>query len=592
MQPFNHSIIMKSFSIGIIFFSSSILIFGCKTSQTITTQNPDNPNPTQLPLSYNEQRKLDINFTDGLIQKMQGNYDEAMEKFKKCLDVYPNHAASMYEIAFINNGMGKSAEAIQYAQKSVSLDENNEWYKMLLAKCLIETGRYGDASSVLEKLVRQNPKKIDYYFLWSSALLRNGKIKDALDVYDQIEQMMGVTEELIVQKERIYLSQNQFDKAVLELQKLISAYPDETKYYLLLADLYLQYNKTAKAMEVWNKIFEINPNDPETHLMLADYYKSISEQEKAFFHLRSAFENPDLNIDHKIKILIGYFNLSESYKNERKEGDTLLAILLRTHPNDAKSYSLQGDFFYRDKKNSEAREAFRKAISLDRNRYPIWQQVMVLDEMLEDFDAMEADSRQAMELFPSEPYTYIFYASANYHKKNYKQAIETLNNGKDYVAGDKKLLAQFYSILGDCYNATKEYKLSDESYEKSLNLDDANANVMNNWAYYLSLRNENMAQAEKMSRRANQLVKDNASYEDTHAWVLYKQKQYDEAKRWLEKAMGHGGDKNGVILEHYGDVLFQSGQTESALEFWKKAKDAGKYSDLLDKKLSDKKLHE
>jgi len=70
------------------------------------------------------------------------------------------------------------------------------------------------------------------------------------------------------------------------------------------------------------------------------------------------------------------------------------------------------------------------------------------------------------------------------------------------VAGDKKLLAQFYSELGDCYNATKEYKLSDENFEKTVNLDPDNAGVMNNWAYYLSLRNDNLEKAEKMGRKA------------------------------------------------------------------------------------------
>ncbi|HEY4798704.1 MAG TPA: hypothetical protein VII99_06455, partial [Bacteroidia bacterium] len=277
---------------------------------------------------------------------------------------------------------------------------------------------------------------------------------------------------------------------------------------------------------------------------------------------------------------------------ERVEADTLIAVLVRVHPHDAKTYSLQGDFLNRDKKSTEAREAFRKAIALDKTRYPIWQEVMVLDEIMNDFDAMEADSRQAMELFPSEPYSYIFNASANYQKKNYKQAIEVANAGKDYVAGDKKLLAQFFSVLGDCYNSLKEYKSSDESYDKSINLDSDNANVMNNWAYYLSLRNENLDKAEKMGRKANQLVKDNSSYEDTYAWVLYKQKQYEEAKKWIEKALEHGGEKNGVILEHYGDLFFQLGQTEKAFEYWKKAKAAGKHSDLLDKKIADKKMYE
>ncbi|MBI4945398.1 MAG: tetratricopeptide repeat protein [Bacteroidetes bacterium] len=582
---------MKKYFLNLFFFLSVILIFGCKSSHTATQTSHDNTKE-KLPLSYGELLKLDRSFTDGLIQKMQGNYPEAIDKFKKCLDVYPNHSASMYEIAYINNNLGKSAEAIPYAQKAVSLEGGNEWYQMLLAKCFMEAGKYSNASDVFEQLVKTNPEKVDYYFLWSSALLHANKVKEALAVYDRIEEKVGVTEDICLQKERIYLSQNQFDKAVGEAQKLINAFPAEMNYYRMLAELYFQNKKLKEGLDVCKQIFNIDPNDPQTHLMIADYYENNNENEKAFSHVKIAFLNPDLDIDDKIKILIAYFNIPQKFSSEKSESDTLISILLKVHPHDAKTYSMQGDFFNRDGKNTQARDAFRKAIELDKSRYPIWQQVLVLDETLGDFESMETDSRQTIELFPSEPYPYIFNASSYYQKKNYKQAIDVVNIGKDYVAGDKKLLAQFYSILGDCYNATKEYKLSDDNYEKAINLDPENANVMNNWSYFLSLRNEKLDKAERIGLKANQLVKDNASYEDTYAWVLYKQKNYEEAKKWLEKAIQHGGDKNGVIMEHLGDVLFQMGQVDSAFEYWQKAKVAGKHSEFLDRKISDKKMYE
>ena len=582
---------MKSFLIKLLLFSFCAFLLGCKAPHPVT-QNSRNDNRAKLTLSYGEQRKLDVSFSEGVIQKMQGNYPEDIDKFKKCLDIYPNHAASMYEIAFILNGGGKSAQALPYVQKAVSLDETNEWYRLLLAKCYMETEKFNDASLAYEKIVKYNPDKLDNYYLWASALLHAGKVKEALEVYDTIEQMIGLTEEICMQKERIYLSIHQFDKAVAEAQKLIKSNPGEINYSNMLAELYFQNKMPDKAIEICNNTFTIDPKEPHTHLMLAEYYESISDDKTAFSHVKTAFENPDLDIDEKVKILIGYFNIPEKFKAEREESQQLIDILIQVHPHDAKSYSLQGDFLFRDQRNSEARDAFRKAIQLDKTRFPIWQQVMSLDETFGDYESLASESKQAIELFPSEPYSYIFNASANYQKKNYKQAIDVINEGKDYVAGDKKLLGQFYSIQGDCYNATKEYGLSDEKFEKTLNLDPENANVMNNWAYYLSLRKETLDRAEKMGLKANQLVKDNSSYEDTYAWVLYKQKNYEEAKRWQEKALEHGGEKNGTLLEHYGDILFQLGQEDKALEYWQKAKSSGKYSDFLDKKLADKKLYE
>ena len=45
----------------------------------------------------------------------------------------------------------------------------------------------------------------------------------------------------------------------------------------------------------------------------------------------------------------------------------------------------------------------------------------------------------------------------------------------------------------------------------------------------------------------------------------------DVFKEWLEKAV-NADSKSPVILEHYGDVLYQLDQKKEALEYWRKAK--------------------
>ena len=56
--------------------------------------------------------------------------------------------------------------------------------------------------------------------------------------------------------------------------------------------------------------------------------------------------------------------------------------------------------------------------------------------------------------------------------------------------------------------------------------------------------------------------------------------------------MENGGENSGTILEHYGDILFKLNQSEKAFEYWKKAKQSGDASGLLDQKIRDKKLYE
>ena len=74
--------------------------------------------------------------------------------------------------------------------------------------------------------------------------------------------------------------------------------------------------------------------------------------------------------------------------------------------------------------------------------------------------------------------------------------------------------------------------------------------------------------------------------------ILFQMKKYEDAKLWVGKALDNGGKQNGTLLEHYGDVLFKLGDTGNAFKYWLDAKKAGNTSDLIDKKISDKKLYE
>jgi tetratricopeptide (TPR) repeat protein len=95
-----------------------------------------------------------------------------------------------------------------------------------------------------------------------------------------------------------------------------------------------------------------------------------------------------------------------------------------------------------------------------------------------------------------------------------------------------------------------------------------------------------------MGKKAVELEPFNSSYLDTYAWALYQGGKYNEAKIQIDKAIENGGDKNAVILEHCGDILYKTGETEKALEYWQKAKNTGKGSVFLEKKINDKKLYE
>ncbi len=68
--------------------------------------------------------------------------------------------------------------------------------------------------------------------------------------------------------------------------------------------------------------------------------------------------------------------------------------------------------------------------------------------------------------------------------------------------------------------------------------------------------------------------KDNPSYLDSLGWVLYKKKQYAEAKKYLQQAVkGETEEEEGAVLEiydHLGDTCLALGEKAEAVRFWKK----------------------
>lgn len=575
----------------LIIFGIVLFIFSaCNTLQR--RSRIDTASAGKRALSDRERIEITRTFFNANKEKLLGNNDRAAILFSDCIRKDPSNAASMYELAKIYGIQGKREKALFFAIKAAAIDPENVWYQLLLADAYMRSNLFNKAVTVYKQLVKDHPDRIDYYNEWANTLLYMGKNTEAIDVYNKIEDRVGVMEEISFQKERIYIKLNKIEKAVEELEKLIKTYPNEPKYYGMLAELYQANGLNEKALETYQLLLEMDPDDPLTHLSLADYYHSLGERETSFNELKIAFSAPNLDIDTKVNILLAYYAITANHQELKEQALALCKILVEIHPDAAKSHSIYGDFLYRDEQFEDARDQYRLAVNLVKDRYVIWRQLLAIESELKDFDAMLRESNEAIELFPNQAILYLFNGIANVQLKKHQEAIEILNKGVDLARDNEGLLADFYSNLGDTYHTEKNMEASDSSYDKALEINPNNHFVLNNYSYYLSLRGEYLEKAKEMSKKSNDIDPGNTSFQDTYGWILYRLGHYSEAKIWLEKAIESGGNTRGVVLEHYGDILFKLGEREKAIEYWNKAKNKGGGSDLLDKKIADKNLHE
>jgi len=524
--------------------------------------------------------------------EITGNTDKAEELFRQYIDKYPEDATACFELARIVANKKQVHDAVELAGKAVKLDPSNIWYQIFYAEVLQLDGKIRDAISVYETITEKNPGNLDYYYQLAALYLSTEKYTDAIKVYDKIENKAGISEDISLQKEKIYLLLNDLPKAQHELEVLVAAYPDEIHYLSILAEFFMNNKMQDKGIETYRKIEQADPGNPYVHMSMADFYRKNGEKQKAFEELKQGFANPNLDIDSKVNILISFYNVNQLPDDSKAMVFELTRILTTVHPNDPKAHSIYGDFLVQDKKNEEAREEYLKVIALDSSKFVVWEEVLRLDLILEKYDHLVTYSKRAIELFPDQPVPYLFAGIGSYQQKKYEDAVRAFNNGLKLVADNDEMLAEFYMYLGDSYHSLKDTSESDKAYEKSLSIKNDNAYVLNNYAYYLSLRNHNLDKAEIMSKKAVTLDPKNSSFQDTYGWVLYKLQRYDDARTWVGKALEDKDSISAEVMEHYGDILYKLGDTGQALEYWQKAKAKGSGSVLLDKKIAEKKLYE
>jgi tetratricopeptide (TPR) repeat protein len=532
---------------------------------------------------------LDLYYS-GLREKVVENQILAIESFAQAIKIDPLHHPSYYELGQIYFKKGDLANARLYAEKAVTIKTDNEWYWLLVANIYQQQQDYKLLDYALNELIKLSPDKLDYSFDKANALFMMGSLDESLVLYNNLEAKVGLTDQVLQGRQRIYLKRGNIKKAVADLDQLIKNNPADVRYYLYLGDLYYVNQMLDEALTVYRQAKQLDDSNPFTRMAIAQILESQKKTDEAFEEIKVAFAQPNFSIDQKVKIIIKYFDaFPDATAIAKAEG--LSRILTVAHPSDPKSFSLYGDVLYQKQDFKAAKTAYQKALALNKNVFVIWDQILRIELFDNDTKALVKDGEEALTLFPNQFSLYFYVGMGYLLQKDYEKAIGYLNNTLDYEIESKPLKTQIYSSLGDAYQGQKKYKESAQAYEQALALDPNNSYTLNNYAYYLSLRNENLEKAERMSIKSNQLEKNNASFQDTYAWILFKLKKYEEAKEWMQKAIINNPNSP-VQFEHLGDIFYKLGDVDKALENWNKSLKIDPNNPLVKKKVNEKKYFE
>ncbi|MCB0584013.1 MAG: tetratricopeptide repeat protein [Phaeodactylibacter sp.] len=533
-------------------------------------------------------------FIDANRERLLGNYDNAIALLKEILKKDPKNAAAAFELARAYEATEEDEKAIKSAKNSVDWDPQNTWYLKFLADLYQKLNRNEEAAEIYERIVRLEPNDEFNYFRWAYFLVRADEINDALKAYDLLEKRIGVNEEVIRRKHSLYLGTGDNKKAARELERLIEAFPNDMEYRHLLAGFYQQIGEEDKAREVYQEILQLDPDNAKAQLAMAGGSGQPKGELQFLESLKPVFRQEGVDIDLKIGQLMPFIQRVADTGNQQLASAALelSTILEQVHPTEAKAYSASGDLLYYSGKKQEALEKYQKALELDDTVFLLWEQAMHIYKEEKQYQKLYEFSERAMDYFPNQAIAYFMHGLAAHELDRQQEALSSLQQALLMAGNNGFLKMQAQSGLGLVYNSLKQYDKSNQSFEAALSLNAKSPEVLSQYAYALAERGERLEKAREMAALANDILPKQPEYLFAYGWVLYRMEDYKKAREWMEKALLNGGEEDPDILEHYGDVLFQLNEAEQAIEYWKKALRQGSSSELLEKKIADKKLYE
>ena len=531
-----------------------------------------------------DKKKNATYFSNGLQSKYREDTEGAIRNFEQALRFMPDDAASMYELSEQYSNAGRIEEAFNMIQKAAKIEPENKWYQMRLGLFYRNLEQYNDFIKLYEKLTQKYPEDPDMLSELIDAYLVTENYSKALEKMDLLEQQVGENEFITEQRLQVFKRQGNTKKVVSELEKLIEQNPDNIRYYGLLASFYAENGKIKEAIKTYEKIEEINPEHPYINVSLLELYDMTGDKDKAFDELLAAIRNKNLDITTKANTYDYWMNKNQGASNIDEQARLCGEAFVETHPDNKLGYLILGSCYFIEENAVKSKELYQKVLAIDSTDFFGWQNLIVSESRLNENEAVRDHAVAALKYYPMQPVFYWYAGVANAVMENNVDAISYLEKGRRYTS-DKMQMSEFDAFLGDIYHQQGDEDKAFDAYDRTLRNNPDNALVLNNYAYYLSLRGERLEEALEMAIRANELVPDNVYYTDTYAWVLYKLGRYKEAEKIMKKCLGLEKNPSGANLEHYGDILLKLGKESEAMEYWKKAQQAGGASKELDQKL-------
>lgn len=524
-------------------------------------------------LTVEERRKFDYFFLEAVRLKEKGEMDAAFEMYNHCLEIDPQSAVTLFELGKLYMYLGQPTKGESLLCKAMDSEPGNYWYKETLAGYYQGKGENGKAIEVIEEMVEKFPSRLEPLMALVDLYGRTEDYQKVIHTLDRLEQLDGKSEQISMEKFRMYLAMDNQEQAFAEIENLAKEYPYEMRYLTMLGDVYMENGKDEEAYATYQKVLTEEPGYAPAMLSMASYYEKKGLDSLYRSQLDSLLLSQKVESGTKVNVMRQLILRSERGDKDSTQIVGLFHAMLEQRQENADVAMLAAQYLLSKRMDEEAKPMLWKVLDVDPENKPARLQLLSFAISKEDLDEVIRICAPAVEYMPESLEFYYYWGIAHYQKKEHDEALEVFRKGVRQVDADsdKNMVSDFYSIMGDLYHTKKMNVEAYAAYDSALVYKPDNIGALNNYAYYLSIEQKDLDKAEEMSYKTVKAEPTNNTYLDTYAWILFEKGKYVEARIYIDQAIQNGGDKSSVVVEHCGDIYWMNGEKEKALEYWVQA---------------------
>lgn len=404
-------------------------------------------------------------FFEALKQKGIENYDKAVKALQKCLELDDSKAVVYYELGKNYNKLKNFGAAENALKKAISKQPENEWYRDELFNVYYAQNNLDDAAKTLKQLVKYHP---DYKEDLANIYFENKEYKSALKVLDELDIEFGVSITRDYLRNRIYDVTGRDKDRIENLEDRVESNPKDETNYLALIYRYSENGEEDKAFETAKQLLKVKPDSELVHLALYKFYLNDKQTDKAIQSMKITLKSAKVNSDSKAKVLNDFVSFVR--ENPQYETDLLEVTNLVSNEENGKSYVEIAQYYLRKNNKPEALKYYQLALQQEGNNFGILRNILLLHIDLENYNDVVKLCEEALENYPSQAVLYLVNGVALNRTNKADAALETLEEGIDYVIEDTKMEADFYKQMSLAYRIKGNITQSEAFSNKAKNL--------------------------------------------------------------------------------------------------------------------------